>query len=406
MSSKLYKQKQIFSLLNSRAFPLEEQIGDKSGDLSSGSHSSERERNPLLHQVYHFHKNVIQNLNAGLLTLDLNGAITFANRGSADLTGYAVKQLLDMKIQKLFSNSEDADKLLTLCAVPGKKIDEWETQFIRKDGHRIEVEISASHLIDTTNNFEGIVVLFRDVTEIHQLQKQVERMERLALLGELSAGIAHEIRNPLAGIKAATQVLEEVSDFDEPQKQLVHRIVREVDKANRLLKEFFKFAKPGKPKLSFHSIETIVESVYLLLAPRFRKSNIEFVEDFPEKMPPIYVDETQIEQVLLNLFLNALDAMDEGGRLTVTTFKESLTDVEQVEHQYVGVKITDTGHGIAEEVKEKIFNPFFTTKQDGLGLGLSICSRLIEENRGRIEVFSTPGEGTCFVVLLPTFQND
>ena len=415
MSSKVNKQKQIFSLLNSQPFPISEQaIHFKSNPQSAGKENVQSQ-NTLIHQVYHFHKNIIQNLNAGLLTLDLSGEITFANKGAAELLGYDVKELLGENIKRLFASPEEASKFLELSSLPGKKVDEWETQFVCKDARHIIVEINAAHLVDVNNDFEGIVLLFRDITEVHQLRHQVQRMERLALLGELSAGIAHEIRNPLAGIKAASQVLEEISRLDESQTQLVRRIVREVDKANRLLKEFFKFARPGKPNLGYYSIEAMIDSVYLLLAPRFRKMRVEFKENFTEKMPRVYVDETQIEQVMMNLFLNAIDSMPEGGVLTVTTSKKEISILEEErarmstsanELTYVVVEVTDTGAGIPADQLDKIFNPFFTTKQEGLGLGLSICSRLIEENRGKIEVYSEAGKGTTFVIALPTFIHE
>ena len=412
MTSKLHKQKQIFSMLNSRALPIIEQPSQGPQTPSRKPTSGLGPQTILLHQVYHFHKNIIQNLNAGLFTLDLSGEITFANKGAAELLQYEVPELLGRNITQLFSNAQHANRVLELCSLPGKKIDEWETRFFCKDGREIVVELNASHLVDNNNNFEGIVMLFRDVTEVYHLRTQVARMERLALLGELSAGIAHEIRNPLAGIKAATQVLEELSELDTGQAQLVQRIIREVDKANGLLKEFFKFARPAKPKLGFFSIDAIIDSVYLLLAPRLRKQNIQFTEKFQDNVPKVYVDETQIEQVLLNLFLNAIDSMEAGGQLSVTTATKQVTLLEEQQAKlarsdqelyYVVIKVSDTGSGIPPDQLEKIFNPFFTTKQEGVGLGLSICSRLIEENRGKIEVFSEPGKGTTFVIALPTF---
>ncbi|HFE65209.1 MAG TPA: hypothetical protein ENK14_12470, partial [Caldithrix sp.] len=265
---------------------------------------------------------------------------------------------------------------------------------------------------DENNKFDGVVLLFRDLTEVRHLKMQVERMERLALLGELSAGIAHEIRNPLAGIKAGAQILEDSFGADDFRYQIVERIVREVDKANRLLKEFFKFARPTKPKFKFHDVEMIIDGVYLLLAPKMQKRNIQFIPDFGTEVPQVYIDETQFEQVILNLFLNSIDAMQAGGKLKVSTFKKRLRvldkekeklDVPNNDLNYVLVEISDTGSGISKENIGKIFNPFFTTKADGIGLGLSICSRLMEENGGKIDVVSEIDKGTTFILALPAF---
>lgn len=414
MPSKLERQKQILSLLNSKLINNNDHEADLFHEPEAKPDDGKVTRSRLINQIYHFHKSIIQNINAGLITIDLEGQITFVNRSTAQLLGYEIEEILEKNIREFFKFPEEADKFLNICTIPGKKIDDWESEFIRKNNQKIIVGINASHLEDVSNNFEGVVLLLRDLTEIHQLKYQVERMERLALLGELSAGIAHEIRNPLAGIKAATQLLEDNFTKDNYQNQVVTRIVREVDKANRLLKEFFKFARPTRPKPGFYNIEKIVDNVYLLLAPRFKNKEIKFQEEFPTAMPQVYVDETQVEQVVLNLFLNAIDAMKNGGVLKVSTAKKKLNPIESKKANYslfnqdlyyVLLEISDTGTGISAENLKKIFNPFFTTKSDGLGLGLSICSRLMEENNGKIDVVSQDGAGAAFVLALPTFTH-
>jgi len=166
--------------------------------------------------------------------------------------------------------------------------------------------------------------------------------------------------------------------------------------------------------LRFHDIEMIIDGVYLLLAPKLKKRNIQFVANFSDDVPQVYVDETQLEQVILNIFLNAIDAMPGGGTLKVSTFRKILQlhekekerlKVEADVFNYVIVEISDTGTGIEPEKIDKIFNPFFTTKPDGVGLGLSICCRLIEENGGKINVTSQPGKGTTFLLGLPAFTH-
>ena len=414
MQSKLEKQKQIFQLLNQQFSNLLEDIsGSNSTALApQKQQDGESSQIQLLDKVYNFYKSIIQNISSGLLTLDLDGEITFANRMAADMLGYEVKDLLGRYVTDLFPEDEETRKFLKSMFIPGKKVDEKEIVFRKKDGSNIIVGVSASPIHDENNKFDGVILLFRDLTEIRHLKLQVERMERLALLGELSAGIAHEIRNPLAGIKAAAQVLEESFGADDFRNQIIARIVREVDKANRLLQEFFKFARPTKPKLNFHDIEMIIDGVYLLLAPKMQKRNIQFQADFGSNVPRVFVDETQIEQVILNIFLNAIDAMPKGGILRVATYRKKLKlldeekdrfQINKSEIEYVLVEISDTGIGIPEEDLDKIFNPFYTTKTEGVGLGLSICSRLITENGGKIDVTSKVNEGTTFVLALPAF---
>ncbi len=233
-------------------------------------------------------------------------------------------------------------------------------------------------------------------------------MDRLATLGELSAGIAHEIRNPLAGIKTSAQVLEESFSPGDFRSQLVSRIVKEIDRSNKLLQRFFNFAKPNRPKPGFHSLKNIVDGVFLLLAPRLMKRKIEYSCEIEEGLPNIYIDESQFEQVILNLFLNAYDAMPDGGNLNVKTWydKSGRVMAEQESKGVVIILISDTGKGISQEKLERIFDPFYTSKSDGVGLGLSISSRLLEENQSKIEVNSVPGEGSAFKIMLPFVQED
>jgi len=417
MTSKIKKQKQIFSLLNNRFAnfldandPAESYSYEKSETASDGLG-----QNMLLNKVYNFYKSIIQNMNSGLIASDLKGDITFVNQLAGKMLGYNREELLQQNIYDLFSDDEASQKCLRLLFLPGKKIDDKEVKFKKKDSSSIPVGLNVSSIHDENNNFDGIVMLFRDLTEIRELKLQIERMERLALLGELSAGIAHEIRNPLAGIKASAQILQDGVDNDKLQTQIVDRIVREVDKANRLLKEFFKFAKPTRPNLKFHDTELIIEGVHLLLKSNFQNRKIEFITEYDAGLPQIFVDDTQIEQVVINLFLNGIDAMQEGGKLTIKAFKKELSILENevgaVDHpngkmDFVILKVIDSGKGIEKKNLEKIFNPFYTTKVDGLGLGLSICSRLTQENGGKIDVHTDPGNGTTFTLALPAFVHN
>jgi PAS domain S-box-containing protein len=404
----------MFSLLNYKFPNLMDQStnntteeGSDKEDRLSGHYSP-----PLIKKVYNFYKSIIQNLNSGLIALDLNGEITFANNAAAKMLGYSREALLGRKSQELFNLDEDAQKCHRAMFIPNKKMNDREVYFLQKDGKSILVGLSSSHIHDENNNFDGIILLFRDLSEIHHLKLQIEKMERLALIGELSAGIAHEIRNPLAGIKAAAQLLQESGDNTQIQPEIINRIIREVDRSNKLLQEFFKFARPSKPKLNFHDIELIIDGVSLLLSPQLKKRKIEFNADFTVEAPKVFVDDTQIEQVMINLFLNAIDAMPDGGKLTVRSYHKNIDLIDQVEKRfetannqlnYVFIEITDTGVGIPDHLIEKIFNPFFTTKQNGMGLGLSICSRLVRENGGNLDVKSEIGRGTDVTVALPAF---
>jgi len=410
MTSRLNKQKQILSLLNLQPRDNDQETSPPAQADSGSPHRDSVPQQRLLNQVYHFHKSIIQNVNLGLLALDRAGEITFANKNAAKLLGCETEWLLGKRLQNFFTERTEADRFLAEALLPDNKIDDWEATFACSDGREIRVDINASPLNDYNNQFEGLILSFRDLNEIQELKEQVTRMERLALLGELSAGIAHEIRNPLAGIKAASQVLEEQFDSGDPRRGLLERVIREVDRSNKLLNEFFRFARPSRPDMQQHSVEKLVGGVRLLLLAMMKKNAIRWQEKIEAGLQ-IYADGGQMEQILLNLLLNAIDAMPEGGLLAIEA-KRMLLERPQWKggvtrpgkQPIIRIEISDTGSGIAPEHLEKIFNPFFTTRPEGTGLGLSICNRLVEEHEGTLEVSSREGEGTRFTISLPARQ--
>jgi len=357
-----------------------------------------------LNQVFEFHKGVIQNISSGIMTIDPDGKITFMNKSALQLIGFKSEEILGQQIESVFADKEEGLLIIKQVLKLKKMFESKEANLVAANGSIIPIGFSTTLLQDEDSNRDpGIIFIFRDIRDLINFRKQMERMDRLATLGELSAGIAHEIRNPLAGIKTSAQVLEESFSPGDFRSQLISRIVKEIDRSNKLLQRFFNFAKPSRPKPGFHSLKNIIDGVYLLLAPRLMKRKIEFIAEYEEGLPSIYIDESQFEQVILNLFLNAYDAMPKGGMLTVkASFDQSgqISDIQ--EHTgAIRVFISDNGKGISAEKLEKIFNPFYTSKSDGVGLGLSISSRLLEENQSKIEVESVPSKGATFKISLP-----
>ncbi|MBD3225380.1 MAG: hypothetical protein GF313_11655, partial [Caldithrix sp.] len=230
---------------------------------------------------------------------------------------------------------------------------------------------------------------------------QVERIDRLAMLGELSTGIAHEIRNPLAGIKSSAEVIGESLSPGDFRAPLIERVIREVDRSNELLKRFFDFARPVKPNPEFCSINEIIEAVALLIDKRLNRKKIRLERTYAEKLPQIYVDSAQIEQILMNLILNAAEAIERDGKIAL----RSRPVVKEGSLKGILIEVQDNGCGIAPDNLEKIFNPFYTGKSKGVGLGLSICMRLIRENGGQLTVESTQGEGSIFYLIIPVKYN-
>jgi len=361
-------------------------------------------RTKSLEKVYQFHKGIIQSISSGLITIDFDANITFINNAALKLLEFEYKELVGISIKRVFADENEASSILNELVNKKRMFESRETNLISKHRKILPIGFTTTLLTASDISHIGIIFSFKDLTNLHHFRVQMERMDRLATLGEVSAGIAHEIRNPLAGIKTSAQVLEESFSPGDERSQLIRRIVKEIDRSNDLLKKFFNFAQPGKPKQDFVSLNALVEGVHLLLSPRMRKKNISFNKNFESNIPDVYVDENQMEQILINLFLNALDAMDKGGAITITlkSVEPVGEDTSVSNRQLVSIEIEDTGRGIDADNLEKIFNPFFTTKSNGVGLGLAISSRLVEENGGEITVSSEPGQGTIFVVNLPT----
>ena len=422
MNKRLEKEKQIERLLNKinplpmRSHAIEEMVKEETAEKDV-VHKSELSQLTAeykhLQSIFSFYKAIIQNMSSGLLSLDLDGNITFFNKAALKVLKYKAEDLIEKPATMLCGDDIPSKELLSKVITERIALEGKELRLIDGDGKYIRIGFSSMPLHDESNSHEGMILIFRNLTEILEMRQQIERMERLATLGELSAGIAHEIRNPLAGIKASAQVLQESFDGNDFRGELADRIVKEIDRSNELLKEFFKFARPSKPHRSFYDIEMIVDGVYLLLAPRFKKNNITFLKNLSDQIKQVYVDENQIEQVFLNLFLNSIDALPDGGEISITTglskmtvsyLKDGKTVTDLV--QAVEIIVSDNGAGIKPDILEKIFNPFFTTKSNGLGLGLSISNRLINENGGKMEVESRPNEKTTFHLMLPVNKNN
>ncbi len=269
--------------------------------------------------------------------------------------------------------------------------------------------------IDETDGPEKYIIVFSEISHSKRLQAEVIRMDRMASLGVLSSGIPHEIRNPLAGIKAMTQTLEEELAGNSTHIEYVERILRQVNRMDNLLKAFFSYAKPKRPDPSPVHVKKIIMEVMPLFERKMRDENITVIQDFDNDLYEVYVDINQIEQVFINLLINAFDAIGRDGTVTIRAenakYPQPLIDRRNrapniFSNRYIQITIKDTGSGIPKEIREKIFNPFFTTKSNGTGLGLAIVYQIIKEHGGQIEVKSWPDKGSEFTILLPAAMEE
>jgi signal transduction histidine kinase len=236
--------------------------------------------------------------------------------------------------------------------------------------------------------------------DLKRSKSYIRRADRLASLGTLTAGLAHEIRNPLVAIKTLTQLLPERLDDEEFRTQFLQIASGEVDRISSLVTELLDFARPSDPKLELEDINTILDGMILLVSTETKKKQINIIKNYTSDLPPIQIDREQIKQVFLNVLLNAIEATSENGKIMVKTRPFTKPGGEP----YAQIEFTDTGCGIPEEYLEDIFNPFFTTKSTGSGLGLSISNQIIQDHRGYIDVESQLDKGSSFFINLPVNQ--
>ncbi|MBN1350255.1 PAS domain S-box protein [candidate division KSB1 bacterium] len=362
-------------------------------------------------ELKNFIESIIQSIGSGLITLDLEKRITYFNSGAEDITGYKAKSVIGKYLDEVFPR-EEIKQLLPDFSSNNSPLNR-EMEITIKSGNKIYIGFNVTPRMDNRETKVGTIITFRDISEIKQMQAEVIRMDRLASLGVLASGIAHEIRNPLAGIKTMAQTLEEEIEQNDSRREYTSRIIRQVNRLDELLRTFFSYARPRQPIRKFYRLQEIVHEVYMLLESRFSSHNIEFISEYDKNLPLVYVDFQQIQQVFFNLILNAIDAMQDGGHLQIIAkpVETIIYAVDRRKKPYLGkrnssifveVKVDDTGSGITSEDLEAIFDPFFTTKPQGTGLGLSIVHRIVEEHEGEIRVKSEINKGTSFTLLLPT----
>jgi len=251
------------------------------------------------------------------------------------------------------------------------------------------------------NSFNSMVVnLEKTKKELEQYHyQQMERADRLASVGEMATGIAHEIKNPLAGISGAISVLADDFETADPRKEIVGQVLDQIKRLDKTATDLLFFGRPGKPEFTFTNLNALVKKTLFFVSQHPEARNIHRIKELTRDLPAVWADEKQIQQVLLNIIINAVQSMKEGGTLSIQTEL-----VERDGRQWVRVRIADTGEGISPEELEKIFVPFHTTKTQGTGLGLPICRQLLEQHGGIIRVESRLGEGTIFTVELPVAE--
>ena len=352
--------------------------------------SSRRSRR-LLQDARAFASEVVTSLPVGLLTTGPDGRVALTNETASGLLGIGSEKLAGTPLPDI--GGLDWESYASELA-QGESVLERETELTDALGRRIPVSLSASRIVNDEGLFLGHLFILRDLGEIKRLQEQVRRNERLSALGNLAAGIAHEIRNPLSSIKGFATYLAGKIKAEGPDKDAARVMIQEVDRLNRVVSELLEFAKPGQPVLKNEDVNAVIERALRLCGSDASGKGVEVRFQKDEALPPVPLDAERMTQVLLNLFLNAIQATERNGVLEVSTRREGSPG-------RLAVRIADTGKGMSPDVIANIFNPYFTTRPSGTGLGLAIVHRVVEGHGGEIKVESQPGTGTTFTILLP-----
>jgi len=336
-----------------------------------------------------FADEVVFNLPVGLIATDRNGRIAVFNTAAAKISGLDPSRAL----------GQNPDRVLPaqLC---GLKVSLDQGVIIREkemmcafNGDKVPVSVSATRIVNENNEAVGHILILRDLVEVHRLHAEIRRQEKLAALGGLAAGVAHEIRNPLSSIKGLATYFGEKFAPQSEDRNLAQVMIQEVDRLNRVISELLEFARPTDIKRRPYDLNELLRHCLQLVHQDAADKQIEIQSHLASDLCRVAVDPDRMSQCILNLYLNAIEAMVSHGRLIVTS--------EQTVDQQVRIQIADTGHGIGAFDLEQIFNPYFTTKSKGTGLGLAIVHKIVEAHDGRIQVESVPGEGTRFILTLP-----
>lgn len=327
-----------------------------------------------------FNRELIESLPTGLLTTDITGRILSFNKAAKEMTGINNSRIVSMNLRDLFPFTEITDKK-----------ERMEGTIINNNETRV-IGLALTGITDNKGGKKGYICIFQDITRLKNLENELKLKETLAAIGEMSANMAHEMRNPLASLRGSVEMLKEGALNRGRNKKLLDIALSEMDRLNKIITDFLTYSRPRPPELArFNVVDLLAEITDSLKNVYEKRNNIVLRRNFGDKII-IMADPHKLRQVFLNLGVNAIESMKDGGELTIEARDYG---------DNIVISFQDTGEGISPENLQQIFYPFFTTKDKGTGLGLAIAYRIIEDHGGKINVRSRLGHGSAFEVVLP-----
>ncbi len=340
------------------------------------------------------HERIVESIRSGLITTDLEGNIYTFNAAATEITGYRLDEMQGKSINSLFGDIRESIDLSLAAAGEGEQLPRFETDLLTPEGFAVRIGYSVSLLFSELHEASGLIITFQDLTEIRSMEESVRRKDRLAAVGRVAAGLAHEIRNPLGAMRGAIQVLESKIPTGSVETGLMDIILKESDRLNTIITNFLGYARPMAATFSDTNVgEAINDTITLLKHSPDVREHHKLKLNIEETPVIVSADITQLKQIFWNLARNALQAMPDGGELAV--------GVDTVPNNRIRITFEDTGIGMTPDQVEQLFEPFSNSTTGGTGLGLSIVYQIVKDHNGAINVRSRQGEGTVITVDLP-----
>ncbi len=350
---------------------------------------------------------VLDSVGDGVIVISREGLVTLMNPAAEEMTGRSRRQMLGSSFKEAFSAEPVLVEMVDRTSVSGISLSDQDNVVLNPSGRVIPANATTCPLLRADGEAIGVILTLRDLTSIRELEAAVRQADRLSTLGTLAAGLAHEVKNPLGGIKGAAQLLEREIDADSDLQEYPRVMIKEAERIDKIIRQLLDLASPRGPRYTPVNLHMVLGDIILLQREAAGSREVSIATGVDPSIPPIMADEAQLTQVFLNLIRNAIEAMPDGGRITVSSrvLAEYHLARNESRSRMVAVEVTDTGPGISEENLVKVGTPFFSTKDNGTGLGLAICQKIVAEHRGMLKIDSKPGQGTKISVLLPLIQS-
>ncbi len=361
-----------------------------------------------LQQEESFRDNVINSMMNGLVTFDERGRVLFANALAEEITLYSQAELKQMRVQDLLFDSPTGtgENPVMRTMRTGRRAFQQEAWLVKKDGTKDPVVLNTTLLLDEKKEPQGALAVFNDITRQKRLEEQVSHLDKLAALGRLSSSIAHEIRNPLTGIAAGIQYLQRAGQVADSQRENIEFILEEVKRIDRLIGDLMSVVRVSDLIYEETTLEDLIRNSVASMSDLAKRKAVSVTTEFPGETRPVVVDADRITQVMINLLKNAIEASpaDAAVKVSVSFSPDARDVVFDAVGDFAIIRVRDNGLGLTEEDKQRVFEPFFSKKTGGTGLGLYVTHSIIERHGGYIYVDSEYGVGTTFSVYLPVKQ--